>query len=840
MPLRPLGSSLPVLLLVVASLALTVIDARAQQRGQRPGGAAGGTVGGVVVDAGSEEPILSATVALWSARDSSLVTGAVTQDDGSFTVENLRPGQYYARFSFVGYDAKTVSDIAITREQRSVDLGRVALAENATELDEVEVEAEREFQETAIDRTIYNTKDQPVTVGGTATDVLETIPSVEVDIDGNISLRGNENVVIYLNGKPAPMSGEALTSFLRGLSSDGIERVEVIPNPSARYEPEGMSGIINIVLAKNQDIGFGGGIQATASTNEDYGASLNVNYGQGPWSLYANYGVRSGLRQSGGDRFQENIALTGLPYAFLEQESDSEQGRLSHNLNTTLERQLGERNTLSLSALLSQRSGDADESTLYEQFDAEQDMLSAYIRSTQGDRNDFNMDYRLGFRRVVEPSTHELTAELSYEYEREGSDERYLESPRDGSNTTVGALQEQQRIDQDEQGHEASAELDYKRPLGENFSLEAGYQGEFERLDNTFYSESLQEDAFRPDDDLNNAFIYDQMTHAGYGILGAQVGPFGLQAGVRLEQALTTFDLETNNESFDNDYFSLYPSVHTSYNPLERLTLKASYSKRVNRPNTWQLNPFGDFDDPTFRRQGNPYLLPEYTHSFEVGGTQLGDAYTLSFSPYFRRTVDAISWNERVIEENGQSVTLLTFDNFATEDSYGAELTASLRLGQWLNTNFSFNAYKRVTDGSNVRNDLSSSGYGYSTRGMAMIRVQPTLSLQLMQFYRSPIDVPGGRISSFTMTNIALRQELWNGRASLGLSAHDVFDTMGFSSERETDQYYQLFTRDFGRRGVQVSLRYNFGQQDRERRRDEGGREGGGGEEGFEGMGMGG
>ena len=794
---------------------------------------AGGSIQGTVLEAATDTPIEAATVALWSAADSSLVTGAITQPDGAFAIQGVRPGRYYVRISFVGYRTQTHSDIAITRQNRQADLGRIMLEQDTEMMDEVEVTSERSYVEVGIDRTTYNVENQPLTAGGSGLDVLANIPSIEVDIDDNISLRGSENVAIYLNGRPAPMTGEALAGFLRGLSSEAIKRVEVIPNPSARYEPEGMSGIVNIVLAKKSTQTLGGGVSVNADTNERYGASGNVHFGTGPWNFFVNYGVRSGQRERSGTQFRENRYLD--PTTFLDQIQDGERGGFSQNLNATIDYSLSKKNVLSFTGLLSQRAGDSDMLTTYSELDAARDLMRRYTRANDGSRSDFNMDYRLSFKRTIQPRKHELSAEISFEQEDESDDSRYLENLLMDDGSLSDTVLDEQTVDQSELGREAEAQIDYTRPLGDNMRMEAGYKGSIEWLDNSFYSESLDlgAGAFTPDTDLNNAFNYEEQVHAAYGIFGGEAGAFGAQLGLRFEQALTTFDLTTTGEAFDNSYTSFYPSAHVTFAPTEGQTVKLSYSKRVRRPNTWQLNPFGDYDDPTSRRVGNPFLTPEYTHAFEVGYTRIANAYTVSLSPYYRQTVDAISWSQRLTNDG---VTLTTFENFATQSSYGTELIGTLNLGQWLRMRGSFNTYKRVTDGSNVDTELSTSALGYSTRLSGTASLPSGVKLQLSQFYRSPMDVPGGHIDAFTKTDLALQRDLLDGKASLSVRASDIFNTMGFNMWRESSQYYMTSQRDFNAQALQISLRYNFGQQDQQRRRPRGDYDGGG--EGFEGMPM--
>ncbi len=791
--------------LLLFLLAAGLAPAHAQQRG---------LVTGAVVEAESGQALPAATVALWSAADSSLVTGSVTGEDGSFEITGIRPGPYYVRVSYVGYEAETISDVTIGPDRRQVDLGEIALATDAAELDEVEVTAERAYMQFETDRTIYNVQDQPLAVGGSARDALVLLPSVSIDFDGNISLRGNENVAVYLNGDPAPMTGQALIGFLISLPAGAIERVEVIPNPSAAFDPEGSAGIINVVLAKGYEMGLGGGVSTSASTDNSYRVSGNLRYGSGPWNLYANSGLRYGRRQSTGYQFRAN-RYPDPPTPYLEQDERGESGGFSQYLNTSVDYRLTEANTLTLEATVSRRAREGEDLNAYSELDADRDLTRRYDRRTDDEGSQYEMEYELSFERVLEPSVHELSVEAEVELENGGDQERYTEELLWAEGASASEILERQAVDETEREQEASLEVEYERPLGESLQLEAGYDGGFERLKSRFYSETFDEGAgaFVPDEDLNNAFVYNEQIHAAYAVLEGALGDFGAQFGLRLERALTTFDLTTTGEAFGNNYFSLFPSTHLSYRPTRAHLLRLSYSKRVNRPNTWRLNPFVDFDDPSYRRRGNPELKPEYTHSFELSYTHLGGSYTLSAAPYFRHTRNAITWDERLTDEG---YILATYENFATRNSYGLELVATLNLGEWLRLNGSLNAYRQVTDGSNIRTELSSNALGYRTRLRATVAVREGLDLQLSQYYRSPMDVPGGHRGAFTASNLALRQRLLDGRASLSLSAHDLFGTMGHEGWRETERYYQESRRNWGARNVRLSFRYTFGGQGEE------------------------
>lgn len=794
-------------------------DSVAAQQGDRPAGPLPTRISGEVVDAESDEPIETASIAVWSAGDSSLVTGAITDADGSFSIEGIRPGAYYVKISFVGFVTQTIADVELRPGAWSADLGTIALRPDTQQLDEVVVEEERDFVQIGIDKTVYNTKDQLVTAGGNASDVLQEIPSVEVDIDGNISLRGNQNVAVLINGRPTAMTGQALVTFLQGLPAHSVERVEVIPNPSAKYEPDGMSGILNIVLSKDQDRGLGGSLTAGVGTQGSYNASGSMNYQKGKYATFANYGFRHSSRDFEGDRLRENRVAD--PLTILTQDDVADRGGFSHNINGSVDYSIAEKSTLSLSTVFSYRTGESTGLNMYRLLDADRDLTGRYSRSRDGSRQDFNQDYRLTFSRIIDPGTNELTAEVRYEHEDENDESLYIQQDLAMGGDPADETPMRQTSEQTELTDELSGQVDYVRPLLKG-KMEAGYKGSLEDLNSELYAETFdyEQDRFLPETGRNNQFDYREQIHAGYGIVSQELGRFNVQVGVRLEQAITQFDLLTTDETFKNDYFSIFPSAFATYSLQEsqagRKQLKVSYSKRVNRPNTWQLNPFDDLDDPEFRREGNPYLDPEYTHSMEASYIQFTGPTSLTVTPYYRKTVNQIRWYEFM---NDEGVSIVTFRNFDSSDSWGAEAIGTLRLSQWLNAHASFNAFRMRTDGSNVETDLSNDAWGWSARGNATINVQEDLAVQLSYFYRAPMDIENGRIGSFSMANLGVRQQLWGRKASLSLQVRDPFATMGFNVMREDERFYQESFRSFNSREVNLTFTYNFGNQDQQRRR---------------------
>ncbi len=801
-------------LLFLAAFSLLGVHAL---QAQTPSANERGRITGRIVEASTEQPLSGATVAVRSPVDSSLVTGTTTDSTGAFTVTELPLDTYTLRLSFVGYASKRVTDVRLTRSRPERELGTVTLARQTEQMGEVTVSAERPAVDVQTDRTVYNTNKQLVTAGGSARTVLQDLPSIRVDIDGSISYRGNEGVVVHINGEPTSLSGQSLAGFLQSLPASSVERVEVIPNPSAKYEPEGSAGIINIVLKRNRSAGWSGGITAGGGTNQSYSISGNAGYQSGPWRFFTNYGFRGGSEDEGGSRYRRN--LTQDPTVVLDQSSDENETRRSHTLNTQAEYRPTDATTLSSEIVLSTDAETQEGQTNYIRETIGGNPLDRFARLTDSESDEQSLDARLSMNHNF-ASDHNLEAEVRYESEWEDENSLYSERLLNAS-LERGDLQERERETMSEREQEANLDLDYVNTIG-RFDLEAGYQGEWERESNVQLFELFEGEnrGFQPTE--NSSFDYDEWTHAAYGLLATSLGDVSLKGGARMEQALTTFTLPARAASFDNTYFSVFPSAYLTYKPNEAYQARLSYSKRVRRPSSWQLNPIDDNEDPTFRRVGNPQLDPEYVHSFELSLTRKWAPVTLSLSPFFRHTVNEIERRETLRPDG---VTVLTFDNFASSNSYGVELVTSLNVRDWVRGNISMNAHRVVTDASNVSTDLSNDAISYSSRANLTFSLGPGLGLQLSQYYRAPMDIAGGRISERLSSNVALQKSLFDGQGSLSLRASDVFDTMNFNVQRETNQFVTESSRNWNQRQIMLTFSYSFGgggQNDRDRGRRRG------------------
>jgi outer membrane cobalamin receptor len=775
----------------------------------------GGTVRGIVQNP-EGQPVASAQVAVWSAADSTLVTGAVSRPDGSFRIDGLRPGRYYLKVSSLGFSTATTPVVAVSPQSPSADVGTVRLAAGVLQLEGLTVTAEAAPAGFAPDRNTYSTRDMPATQGGNATDVLRNVPAVEVDQDGKVSLRGNQNVAVQINGRPSPMRGDQLGSFLQQLPANMVERVEVIPNPSARYEPEGMAGIVNIVLKQNADLGLSGGIITGVGTGGRYNGSGNLGWQAGPLTLYGSYGLRRDKRQNSGLNYLERYATAGgAPVLFLDQDIAGEFDMTSHLFNGSADYRLSPQNVLSATGMVSRGAFENDNMNTYAERDGSNAIVRRYLGENVINFSDLTLDGSLSFKRTITPQQHELSAEVRFNR----NDHENVNDFREQTLTAAGddsgnpLLQNRQT---DALTGTASAQLDYTRPFAARTKLETGYKGTLRTLDNDLGVSEFDfgQDRWMNNPAQSNAFEYDETVHAGYAVLNQGVGKVDLQAGLRAEYTSREFFLENTGQTYPKDYWSFFPSGLAAFSIDPQRQLRLSYSRRIQRPDTRLLNPFGFTEDQRNRFQGNPELEPEYTHALELAYQHSFPIGSLQMTPFFRRTEGAI---RRIRDVRGDT-TITSFANLDVSDSYGADVNGSLRMGK-VSGFANVSAFRTVTDAGSLGDSFSSDGFGWSARVSGNLALTPRLDAQAFVMYRAPMDVEQGRIGSMMFSNVSLRQKVMRDKGSISLRIMDPFNRMGFSSRTSDPRYLQLNERKFNARAAYLTFSYNFGQQPRLRNR---------------------
>ena len=812
-------------LLVILLSFIAIRPLNAQPYAETP---AKGLIKGVVVDDATQQPLDYATITLYNAKDSTMVGGTVTNPTGAFSLEAAF-GSYYAVIDFLSYKNHTISDIKLSRDQPVADLGLVALQSDATVLQEVEVRAEKSQMQLSLDKKIFNVGKDLANAGGNATDVLDNVPSVSVDVEGNVSLRGSSGVRILINGKPSGLVGISNTDGLRNIPANLIERIEVITNPSARYEAEGMAGIINIILKKEKDNGLNGSFSVSAGYPQNYGVSANLNYRRDWANLFASYGLNYRQSPGGGSLYQEFYDTNeyGPDTTFLlQQDMDRKRGGLSHNIRLGSDFFLKPNSTLTASFNVRPSKDDNVSELEYRDYLFSLDNPTEVTRRRDDEREDeLNQEYALAWRREFAGEGHELLAEARYQNNVETEQSTISENYFSPELVESGEPGLQQRSYNREAEKMLILQVDYIHPFSKDSKFEVGYRSSFRDIDNNFYVEEFGSSDWVYLPDFTNEFIYNEDIHAGYAIYGNKFGRFSFQLGLRGEYSDVRTELLQTGESNPRDYFNLFPSGHVNYELPAQNAIQLSYSRRINRPHFWHLNPFYSFSDARNFYSGNPNLDPEYTHSMEFGHIKYWDNASLTSSVYYRYT-EGVTERIRTVDAEGNSFTRPV--NLSTEKSWGAEATFSVSLTDWWDVDGNVNVFHSTTEGEFEGQSFDAEALSMFGRLNTKMKLWKKLDTQLRFNYRAPRNNTQGRTKSMSHLDLAFSKEVLNNNGTLTLSVNDLFNSRRRRYISEGPDFYT--EGDFQwRRGQQATLTLTYRlNQKKERPEGRGGQEGGG------------
>ena len=650
------------------------------------------------------------------------------------------------------------------------------------------------------DRTVFNARNAPGAAGGNATDVLRNVPSVDVDPEGQVSVRGSSDVVIQINGRAAPFKGDALATYLKQLPASTIEQVEVVANPAAKYDPEGMAGIVNIVLRENTDLGLSAALTVAGSSTDRYNGSGTVGFQQGRLNLAGMYAVNSDFRRPSGYMERLNFLGAGAGETIF-QDSESLRESLGHSFTGSMDFSIRPKTTLSLQASGSTNGNESLTVNDFQVLSAEEFLPREWVNATGTDRDLRSGDLVFGFKRTP-ARTNEVAFEARLSGTSDASSARY-------GNEMLNDLSEISSTETTTR--DASLQLDVTRMVA-GFKLETGARTEQRLIGTDLIREPLSQSG--PEPDLNG-FDYDTRIYAGYAQASRGVGPLTLQAGLRAEHADTRFDLITESESYDNRYSSLYPSASAVLEFGQRRSVRLGYSRRVHRPRTQQLNPFQLQTDSLSLRVGNPSLNPQYTSSLDLTLQTGGALGTLQVTPFYRVTTDLIQYFKTVDPATGISTT--TFRNFDRSSQYGLDVTATGGLGSRVRGMVGSNMAQISTDAGNLEAGLGSRSLSWSVRSSASLRLAESTDLQGFVMYRAPRDIEQGRMRSFTVSNISIRHRILDGKGDVVLRLSDPLGKMNFGFYTADEFHEQDFLRRIDARQLTLSFSYAFGKPPRMR-----------------------
>jgi ferric enterobactin receptor len=768
-----------------------------------------GEIRGRVVETGSGRGLGTGSVTVRRDTDTSVVSAAQLGPDGSFQIDALPAGRYTVRVRALGFAPLVRSDVTIATEHPLVDLGTLGLSAVAIKLESQVVTAERQDVALSPDRNSYSTKNMTTATGGTAVEVLRNVPSVEVDGSNNVSLRGNTNVVVQINGRASPLTGEQLGQFLAQIPASAVERVEVSTNPSAKNDPEGTAGIINLVLKQQVDLGLSGGVTAGTGTTGQVNVSGNIGRQSGPLTLYLSASVYRDHRTVGGTSARTNLAVP-IP-AFVESRSDGTIQPRFQSMTFRSEYRFTERDALSADVMLSGGRFGRQNTAFYTDLNAARDVIGLFDQFNNQVYRSLSQDYAVAYRRTEGPSTTVLSTELRYSNSTAPSDNELFGVLLQPDTSTGSQMPPREHDATFEHMPAWNVQTDYTHPFGSKTKLETGFKGTLRSNANGFTAAYLDSatGAYTPDVSRANAFDYQERIGAVYGVLSQQVGQVQAQGGLRLEEAATRFTLPTVGQAYDNRYASAFPSAIISYNLTEMRQVKLSYSRRISRPSPWQLSPIASRSDARHEFRGNPTLHPEYTDALELGLQETRTWGSVQLNPYLRKTANAVRYIQTV---DSTGVSLSTFDNVASTLVAGSDLNVTYHQAA-LTVFGGGSVYRYSSDASNLAGNLSAHSVVWSTRANVTWKLSPIADLQAFANYRGPYAKEGGSQMAFVYMNLALRRKLWSDQGSLTLRVADPFNLVTYGYRTADGRVIELSRQHFGQRGLFLTISRNFGQE---------------------------
>lgn len=802
------------------------------------------TIKGKILDKETQIPLEYASIAFFSKKENKIVDGGITDINGDFSI-TVKGGIYDISVEYISYKKVTFSNKNLNSNE---DLGTIFLEIDYSTLDAVQIIAERTTVEIKLDKKIYNIGKDLTTAGGTVSDALNNVPSVSVDIDGAISLRGNESVRILINGKPSALAGFGDSNILSQLPAEAIERVEVITSPSARYDAEGTAGILNIILRQKETLGFNGSLNLSVGNPDNAGLTANINYRTEKFNLFSNIGFRyyNAPRNSFDDtryfdRLTDGTTITPEFERIVEDEQVERLNR-RYNGNFGIEYFLSKKTSIT-GSLFYTYGEDADlslnNSERYNNDNVVERTLRREKQEEEGDSYQLALNYITKFN----DNGHELTADFQFENDSEDQFTNFDEDYITTDQINPEPFQREEVFETEDQ-KEYLVQMDYVLPLGENSRFEAGYRGNFQNeiTDYTLEQENITTGNLFVNDTISNVFDYSQNINAFYTQYGTKFGDFSFLLGLRLEntQLKGTIDSRLSDANleeafgfpidtdFNNNFLGLFPTLNLIYNlggseqdSEESITF--GYNRRVNRPRGYYLNPFPSRSSRTNVFQGNPNLNPAFASAFDIGYLKRWEKLTLTTSIYYQYETDSF---ERIQENTGQQTTdgidiIRSIPvNLSTNKRTGAEFGILYNPEKWLRLNTSFNIFKFETEGEFNGVNYAANNTSWFARFSGKVTLPYKIDWQTNAFYRGFRQNAQSKDEGIFSLDLAFSKEFFNDNATISLNVRDLFNSRKRRSTTTTDFFSSYNESQRRQRQVNLSLIYRFNQQKQRNKRE--------------------
>ncbi len=820
-------------------LTLSIVTVFAQQR---PGGGQGGQgmseeirkmitdstgiVMGMIQDDASGKALEYATIAVFNPKDTSLINGGITNESGRFAIGNIPYGKVLIRIDFIGYQSLWINDKELEKSKQFLAVGRVKMKPSSAMLEGVEISATKEMIQTNLDKKVFNVSQDLTSMGGSAVDVMQTIPAVQVDIDGNVSIRGSGNITVLIDGRPSNLT-------LEQIPAETIESIEVITNPSARYDPDGISGIINVVLKKQKQHGFNGMLTANLGIGEfenEFNAdksniTLNLNYRYDKINVGLSYDNRTFFNRFKGDLYRKTTFArpTDTLISIMEQEMRGKYNFSGQNVRLNADYFLNKYTTLFVNTSVGLRDSDRGFKTLTIVKDQLENIQQDFSQISTSLGSSINYEVSGGFKRTFDKKGKEWTVDLLYSsntnddvgdnYEEYNTGRTFYQNTiDDGTRTTI------------------NLQTDFVTPIGNGGRLEAGYKFANRQIGNDYKLFSgIDEWVSVLDSSQLNNFVYTDYLHSAYVIYSNTLWEkLKYQGGLRIENADIISDLKSANEEYKNSYLNFFPTAHIRYEITEKNAFQLSYSRRVSRPSIHVLNPFVDYSDRFNLQKGNPELEPEFVNSLELSHYIFFNKTSVNSTVFYRKRTDIISRFTSLLND---STTMMTYANIDNSTSYGAELVVSQTLNKW---------WKLTATGSFYNNSYNSvlaldpdlqKDFNWNTRLMSIFNVNKIGDFQLIFNYRSPMVTIGtmgfrragvgqGRMRETYTMDFGGRINLWKEDLQLRLRVSDMFAWWKVDAETNGIDIYSRTTRMRESRVFWIGISYKFNDYKAKRERN--------------------
>ena len=750
---------------------------------------------GKVLESNNNLPIEYATISIFNSDSKAPITGTISADDGTFSIKTNELN-FYIEVSFIGFKTQTFKDIKITNKK--VDLKTIILSEDTQALDEIVVQAEKSKLEFKLDKRVFNVGTDLSSTGASAFEVLNNVPSVNVNIEGEVSLRGSQGVQILINGKPSVLAA-ADGNALGTITADMIEKIEVITNPSAKYDAEGTTGIINIVLKKSEKKGLNGSATLNVGVPNSNSFGLSLNKRTEKFNLFSQIGF--GLRTYPDERKYINEDL--LNNITISSSGESEFNEKFGNILIGTDYHINDRNIVTLSGSYAYEVEDQSAFANFNQSDGSNTITDRWLRNENTEATNpklrYELQYKKDFKRHKDQTL--LISALGSSFRKDQNS--------NFQNTTIfgdieGFLQTART---DYTLEDYTFKLDYTHPFLEKYTLETGSQYVINSVSNDYAVSDFVNGEWVNNSNLTNIFDFNQNVLGIYATAAYEGAKWGLKAGIRLENTKLNTLLENTNEENKSDYTNYFPSVHTSYKVNDNFSLQAGYSKRIQRPGLRELNPFSNIRNNYSISTGNPNLQPEYTDSFEITSVhKLGKA-SLNFSLYNRYTIEVI---ERITYfEDNRSITRP--ENVGTNNTTGFEMNGKYAPLNWLSINGDFNINYFIRDGDFEMMSFDFTGNRWSTRITSKIKLPAQFDFEISGDYRSKYSNVQSEIADNLFADLGLRKKVFKGKIILNLSVRDVFASRIDQTTTSQPEFYIYNSRQRGR-FTTFGISYGFGK----------------------------